>query len=244
MTPIKNCIANKDTTKNPIWLMRQAGRYLPEFRKIRKENQDFIKLCLNSNLASEITLQPIKRFGFDGAVIFSDILILPYGVGQIVEFEKSHNVLVADISHYFTIEESTNSVLSLAGKNNRFSLVGLSMGGIISMEVARRISTKISNLILISTTPFSEKKQVKEKRKILIDQVKNGHLVEVMSRHYIQRYFYQHRNKTQLEQLCLAMAQDLGSEAFIRQSEALMNRPCQTGGLGTLKCKTLILCGH
>ena len=163
---------------------------------------------------------------------------------QIVEFEKSHNVLVADISHYFTIEESANSVLSLAGKNNRFSLVGLSMGGIISMEVARRISTKISNLILISTTPFSEKKQVKEKRKILIDQVKNGHFVEVMSRHYIQKYFYQHKNKTQLEQLCLAMAQDLGSEAFIRQSEALMTRPCQTGALGTLKCKTLILCGR
>jgi len=88
MTPIKNCIVNKDTTKNPIWLMRQAGRYLPEFREIRKENQDFIKLCLNENLASEITLQPIKRFGFDGAVIFSDILILPYGVGQKVEFEK------------------------------------------------------------------------------------------------------------------------------------------------------------
>ena len=81
MTPIKNCIVNKDTTKNPIWLMRQAGRYLPEFREIRKENQDFIKLCLNSDLASEITLQPIKRFGFDGAVIFSDILILPHGVG-------------------------------------------------------------------------------------------------------------------------------------------------------------------
>ncbi len=89
MTPIKNCIVNKDTTKNPIWLMRQAGRYLPEFREIRKKNQDFIKLCLNSDLASEITLQPIKRFGFDGAVIFSDILMLPYGLGQKVEFEKN-----------------------------------------------------------------------------------------------------------------------------------------------------------
>ncbi len=89
MTPIKNCIVNKDTTKNPIWLMRQAGRYLPEFREIRKKNQDFIKLCLNSDLASKITLQPIKRFGFDGAVIFSDILMLPYGLGQKVEFEKN-----------------------------------------------------------------------------------------------------------------------------------------------------------
>ena len=89
MSLITNCIKNKDTRVTPIWLMRQAGRYLPEFREIRKENQDFIKLCLNSDLASEITLQPIKRFGFDGAVIFSDILMLPYGLGQEVEFEKN-----------------------------------------------------------------------------------------------------------------------------------------------------------
>ena len=88
MTPIKNCIVNKDTTKNPIWLMRQAGRYLPEFREIRKNNQDFIKLCLNENLSSEITLQPIKRFSFDAAIIFSDILMLPYAMNQEVKFEK------------------------------------------------------------------------------------------------------------------------------------------------------------
>ncbi len=89
MSPITNCIKKQDTKTNPIWLMRQAGRYLPEFREIRKENQNFIKLCLNSNLASEITLQPIRRFGFDGAIIFSDILMLPYGLGQKVEFEKN-----------------------------------------------------------------------------------------------------------------------------------------------------------
>ena len=97
MSPITNCIKNKDTTTNPIWLMRQAGRYLPEFREIRKENQNFIKLCLNSDLASEITLQPIKRFGFDGAVIFSDILMLPYGIGQKVEFEKNFGPKLGDI---------------------------------------------------------------------------------------------------------------------------------------------------
>jgi uroporphyrinogen decarboxylase len=68
--------------------MRQAGRYLPEFRKIRKLNPDFIKLCLNENLSSEITLQPLKRFNLDAAIIFSDILMLPYGLNQKVEFEK------------------------------------------------------------------------------------------------------------------------------------------------------------
>ena len=98
MNPITNCIKNQDTRNNPIWLMRQAGRYLPEFREIRKENPDFIKLCLNSDLASQITLQPIKRFGFDGAVIFSDILMLPYGLGQKVEFEKNLGPKLGEIN--------------------------------------------------------------------------------------------------------------------------------------------------
>ena len=97
MSPITNCIKNKDTKINPIWLMRQAGRYLPEFREIRKEYQNFIKLCLNSDLASEITLQPIKRFGFDGAVIFSDIVMLTHEIGQKVKFEKNFGPKLGDI---------------------------------------------------------------------------------------------------------------------------------------------------
>jgi uroporphyrinogen decarboxylase len=89
MTPIQECIKNKNTRITPIWLMRQAGRYLPEFREIRSKNPDFIKLCLNENLSSKITLQPIDRFKFDAAIIFSDILMLPYGLNQKVEFEKN-----------------------------------------------------------------------------------------------------------------------------------------------------------
>ncbi len=89
MTPIDKVLINKDTNINPIWIMRQAGRYLPEFRKIRKENPNFINLCLNENLSSEITLQPLQRFDLDAAIIFSDILMLPYGLGQNVEFEKN-----------------------------------------------------------------------------------------------------------------------------------------------------------
>ena len=88
MTPIQECIKNKNHKINPIWIMRQAGRYLPEFREIRSKNPDFIKLCLNENLSTEITLQPIKRFQFDAAIFFSDILMLPYGMGQEVKFEK------------------------------------------------------------------------------------------------------------------------------------------------------------
>ena len=89
MTPIKECLVNKSTKINPVWLMRQAGRYLPEFKEIRKNNPDFIKLCLNHTLSEEITLQPIKRFGFDAAIIFSDILMVPYGIGQTVKFKKN-----------------------------------------------------------------------------------------------------------------------------------------------------------
>ena len=88
MTPIKNIIINKNTNHVPIWLMRQAGRYLPEFREIRKLNPNFINLCLNENLSSKITLQPLERFNLDAAIIFSDILMVPYGFNQEVEFKK------------------------------------------------------------------------------------------------------------------------------------------------------------
>ena len=89
MKPLNKVIVNKDTSFNPIWIMRQAGRYLPEFREIRKKNPNFIDLCLNDSLSSEITLQPLRRFDFDAAIIFSDILMLPYALGQKVEFKKN-----------------------------------------------------------------------------------------------------------------------------------------------------------
>ena len=89
MKPLNKILINKDTSFKPIWIMRQAGRYLPEFREIRKRNPNFIQLCLDEKLSSEITLQPLKRFDLDAAIIFSDILILPYGLGQRVEFEKN-----------------------------------------------------------------------------------------------------------------------------------------------------------
>ena len=97
MTPLHEVIINKKTNINPIWIMRQAGRYLPEFRQIRKENQNFIELCLNYKLSSEISLQPIKRFDLDAAIIFSDILMLPYGLSQKVEFKKNFGPVLGDL---------------------------------------------------------------------------------------------------------------------------------------------------
>ena len=98
MTPLHEVIINKKTKLNPIWIMRQAGRYLPEFRKIRKLNSNFINLCLNENLSSEITLQPLKRFNLDAAIIFSDILMLPYGLNQKVEFEKGFGPKLGEVN--------------------------------------------------------------------------------------------------------------------------------------------------
>ena len=98
MTPINKVIIEKETGINPIWIMRQAGRYLPEFRKIRSKNTDFIKLCLDASLSSEITLQPLKRFDLDAAIIFSDILMLPYGLTQKVEFKKNFGPILGEVN--------------------------------------------------------------------------------------------------------------------------------------------------
>ena len=98
MTPIHEVIINKNTKIKPVWIMRQAGRYLPEFREIRKLNPNFINLCLNESLSSKITLQPLNRFDLDAAVIFSDILMLPYGLNQSVEFKKNFGPILGEIN--------------------------------------------------------------------------------------------------------------------------------------------------
>ena len=97
MSKITDCLINKKNHCPPVWFMRQAGRYLPEFRKIRAQNKNFIKLCLNSKLSSKITLQPIKRYDLDAAIIFSDILIVPYALGQNVNFEKNQGPVLSNI---------------------------------------------------------------------------------------------------------------------------------------------------
>lgn len=79
-------LRGKKHDKVPMWLMRQAGRYLPEYRELRAEKGGFLALVYDSEAAAEITLQPIRRFGFDGAILFSDILIVPHAMGQGLEF--------------------------------------------------------------------------------------------------------------------------------------------------------------
>ena len=138
MDILSEVLLNNKTSLNPIWIMRQAGRYLPEFREIRKKNQDFVKLCLNHKLSSEITLQPIKRFDFDAAIIFSDILMVPYGLNQKVEFKKNFGPLLGDlkldeifktneknfIEKIFPVYKAINSVSNSDLIKNKKSTIG------------------------------------------------------------------------------------------------------------------------
>ena len=137
MRRLNNCLIKKKYSGIPIWFMRQAGRYLSEFKKIRKNNLNFINLCLNKKLVNEISLQPIKRFDLDAVILFSDILMIPYALGQEVTFKKNFgpilkkfdfNIIPKTTTKNFT--EKLNNVyegLNLIKKNMDYknkSLIG------------------------------------------------------------------------------------------------------------------------
>ena len=100
----------KQNDSTPIWFMRQAGRYLPEYMEIRNHVTNFLELCYDSKKATAVTIQPIDRFGFDAAIIFSDILVLPHALGWEVEFKKGEGPILQKF-------ESEKDLKSL---NNKF----------------------------------------------------------------------------------------------------------------------------
>jgi len=95
--PLLRALAGEALSPPPWWLMRQAGRYLPEYRKVRARAHDFVELCLTPELAAELTLQPIRRYAMDGAILFSDILMLPHALGQKLAFHEGEGPVLERI---------------------------------------------------------------------------------------------------------------------------------------------------
>ena len=142
MSNLKKILLDRNCCKS-IWFMRQAGRYLPEFREIRSAEINFIKLCLNSELSSEITLQPIKRFDLDSAIIFSDILMVPYALNQNVSFIKDNGPKLSKFN--------LNSFL----ENNEQSFVKKLTPVYKAIEITRKKLDKKKSLISFVGAPWT-----------------------------------------------------------------------------------------
>jgi uroporphyrinogen decarboxylase len=95
--PLLRVLAGEQAWPPPLWLMRQAGRYLPEYRAVRARAGDFVTLCTTPELAAEVTLQPIRRYGFDAAILFSDILMVPWAMGQPLRFAEGEGPLLQPV---------------------------------------------------------------------------------------------------------------------------------------------------
>ncbi len=104
--PLLRALAGETLARPPIWLMRQAGRYLPEYRAVREQAGGFLDLCYNPELAAEVTLQPIRRFGFDAAILFADILLIPDALGQKLWFEPGEGPRLDPVSDAGALREA------------------------------------------------------------------------------------------------------------------------------------------
>ncbi len=122
-----DALAGKAQKTPPIWLMRQAGRYLPEYREVRAKAGSFLNLCYNPELATEVTLQPIRRFGFDAAIVFSDILVVPHALGQHVEFQEGEGPKLHPI-----VNAADLATLSAKDASKRFDAVYEAIARIVS----------------------------------------------------------------------------------------------------------------
>ncbi len=114
--PILEVLSGKTPSRRPVWLMRQAGRYLPEYRELRAKAENFLNLCMTPEWATEITLQPIRRFDFDAAILFADILLIPMALGQKLEFREGEGPVLETVT-------DENSILRLNYNNQKLEPV-------------------------------------------------------------------------------------------------------------------------
>lgn len=123
--PFLRALAGETLTPPPFWLMRQAGRYLPEYRATRGQAGSFLDLCYNPELAVEVTLQPLRRYGFDAAILFSDILVVPHGLGQNVAFKEGEGPVLTPIRSAMDL-----NALDLSGLHQRMAPVYATVNGL------------------------------------------------------------------------------------------------------------------
>lgn len=118
MKPLLDVLENKKPSRRPIWVMRQAGRYLPEYRATREKAGSFLKLCYNPELACEVTLQPLRRYDFDAAILFSDILIVPHAMGLTLDFKEGEGPVLQTVANEADVAE-----LKSAGSFEQFEKI-------------------------------------------------------------------------------------------------------------------------
>tara|TARA_B100000242_G_scaffold288686_1_gene257280 strand:- start:305 stop:1309 length:1005 start_codon:yes stop_codon:yes gene_type:complete len=188
-----------NVNKIPIWFMRQAGRYLPEYMKIRSKNPDFLKLCFNPKLASEISLQPIKRFDLDFIILFSDILVIPYALGQKVQFLKNHGPALSCINskkdlNYINFKKCLDKIANifetikiLNSKKGTKNLIGFCGGPFTVLNYMIEGGT--------SETHSKIKKFVKEKKREARDIIK---ILTELSIEYLKKQIESGANYVQI----------------------------------------------
>jgi len=161
---------------------------------------------------------------------------------QINELSKRREVHFAKITDHETISELASDVLNNAPPV--FALAGLSMGGIVAMEIVSQAPERVDRLALLDTNPLAELPDVLKRRGPQIDAIKNGQLKEIIRDEMKPNYLFDGVRKTEILKLCMDMALDIGPDAFIRQSIALRDRVDQKNTLGSYKRPALVLCGR
>jgi len=161
---------------------------------------------------------------------------------QINELSKRREVHFAKITDHEKISELASDVLNNAPPV--FALAGLSMGGIVAMEIVSQAPERVDRLALLDTNPLAELPDVLKRRGPQIDAIKNGQLKEIIRDEMKPNYLFDGVRKTEILKLCMDMALDIGPDAFIRQSIALRDRVDQKNTLGSYKRPALVLCGR